>query len=73
VHEWRLFLFRDPGLPRALLPVTWPGDDAAAFFDEHSARLLPAASRYVDSCLPWRQPAAFAPSPRRGDQEVPAV
>jgi phenylacetic acid degradation operon negative regulatory protein len=74
VHEWRLFLFRDPGLPRALLPATWPGDDAAAFFDEHSARLLPAASRYVDGCLPSRrQPAAFAPAPRRGDQEVPAV
>ena len=33
LHEWRLFLFRDPGLPRALLPASWPGDDAASFFD----------------------------------------
>ena len=51
VHEWRKFLFRDPGLPRALLPEPWPGDEAAAFFDSHSTRLLPAAARYVDACL----------------------
>ncbi|MEP6666388.1 MAG: PaaX family transcriptional regulator C-terminal domain-containing protein [Nocardioidaceae bacterium] len=51
VHEWRKFLFRDPGLPRELLPKRWPGDDAAAFFDSESARLMPAAGRYVDACL----------------------
>ncbi len=51
VHEWRKFLFRDPGLPRELLPDQWPGDDAAAFFDTEAARLLPAAGRYVDACL----------------------
>ncbi len=51
VHEWRKFLFRDPGLPRELLPKRWPGDDAAAFFDRETTRLLPAAGRYVDSCL----------------------
>jgi phenylacetic acid degradation operon negative regulatory protein len=51
VHEWRKFLFRDPGLPRDLLPNSWAGDDAAAFFDTQAARLLPGASRYVDSCL----------------------
>ena len=41
VHEWRKFLFRDPGLPRALLPAAWPGEQAAAFFDAASDRLLP--------------------------------
>jgi phenylacetic acid degradation operon negative regulatory protein len=51
VHEWRLFLFRDPGLPRQLLPTAWPGDKAAAYFDAESARLLPAARRFVDACL----------------------
>jgi phenylacetic acid degradation operon negative regulatory protein len=51
VHEWRKFLFRDPGLPRSLLPETWPGEQAAAFFDAESRRLLPAAGRFVDSCL----------------------
>jgi phenylacetic acid degradation operon negative regulatory protein len=51
VHEWRKFLFTDPGLPRELLPDSWPGDDAAAYFDAQAARLLPASNRYVDMCL----------------------
>jgi phenylacetic acid degradation operon negative regulatory protein len=51
VHEWRKFLFTDPGLPRALLPGDWPGDEAAAFFDAEAARLLPASARFVDACL----------------------
>jgi phenylacetic acid degradation operon negative regulatory protein len=51
VHEWRKFLFTDPGLPRALLPKRWPGDAAAAFFDTQAARLLPASARFVDHCL----------------------
>jgi phenylacetic acid degradation operon negative regulatory protein len=51
VHEWRKFLFLDPGLPAALLPEGWPGTAAAAFFDAEAARLLPAASRFVDGCL----------------------
>jgi phenylacetic acid degradation operon negative regulatory protein len=51
VHEWRKFLFLDPGLPRELLPEDWPGDKAADFFDAESSRLLPAAARFVDGCL----------------------
>lgn len=51
VHEWRKFLFRDPGLPAAVLPRAWPGHDAARFFDTWAARLLPGARRYVDGCL----------------------
>ena len=51
VHEWRKFLFQDPGLPRQLLPAQWPGDTAAAFFDSQATRLLPAARRFVDACL----------------------
>jgi phenylacetic acid degradation operon negative regulatory protein len=51
VHEWRMFLFRDPVLPRSLLPAAWPGDKAAAYFDSESSRLLPAARRFVDACL----------------------
>ena len=51
VHEWRKFLFLDPGLPRELLPVDWPGDKAADFFDAESERLRPAATRFVDECL----------------------
>jgi phenylacetic acid degradation operon negative regulatory protein len=51
LHSWRKFLFSDPGLPAKLLPPDWPGGRAAAFFDEHAARLLPAASRFIDQCL----------------------
>jgi len=51
VHSWRKFLFTDPGLPAPLLPPDWPGRRAAAFFDQHADRLLPAASRFIDQCL----------------------
>ena len=51
VHEWRKFLFLDPGLPRPLLPADWPGDEAAGFFDAESERLGPAAARFVEHCL----------------------
>jgi phenylacetic acid degradation operon negative regulatory protein len=51
VHEWRKFLFRDPGLPRGLLPKQWPGDAAAAFFDSEAKRLLTGSRRFVDACL----------------------
>jgi phenylacetic acid degradation operon negative regulatory protein len=57
VHEWRKFLFTDPGLPRALLPEHWPGDVAAEFFDTEAARLLPASARFVDHCLSLPQRA----------------
>jgi len=51
VHEWRKFLFRDPGLPDELLPADWAGTRAAEFFDFHAERLGPAAGRFVDNCL----------------------
>jgi phenylacetic acid degradation operon negative regulatory protein len=51
VHEWRKFLFLDPGLPRELLPADWPGETAADFFDAESTRLLPASTRFVNACL----------------------
>ncbi|ONI71890.1 PaaX family transcriptional regulator [Kribbella sp. ALI-6-A] len=51
VHEWRKFLFVDPGLPAELLPADWAGARAASFFDFHAARLSHAAGRFVDNCL----------------------
>ena len=51
VHAWRKFLFVDPGLPPALLPLDWPGGKAAAWFDAEASRLLPTARAYVDACL----------------------
>jgi phenylacetic acid degradation operon negative regulatory protein len=63
VHEWRKFLFRDPGLPAELLPRQWPGREAAELFEAESARLLPAAARFVDCCL--RSGSAGRPAPAR--------
>jgi phenylacetic acid degradation operon negative regulatory protein len=51
VHEWRKFLFTDPQLPSTLLPRDWPGRRAAQYFDRHAQRLLPAATRFVQSSL----------------------
>jgi phenylacetic acid degradation operon negative regulatory protein len=51
VHEWRKFLFTDPGLPRELLPASWPGTVAADLFDTEARRLLPGAQRFVSTCL----------------------
>ena len=67
VHEWRKFLFTDPGLPRVLLPDDWPADEAAQLFDKEADRLLPASARFVEHCL-----ADFPPSITSGAAEPPA-
>jgi phenylacetic acid degradation operon negative regulatory protein len=51
VHEWRKFLFTDPRLPDDLLPNDWIGRRAARYFDDQASRWLPAAARFIDSCL----------------------
>ena len=51
VHEWRKFLFDDPGLPSALLPESWPGREAAAVFADTAERLQPGTDRFVARCL----------------------
>jgi len=51
VHEWRKFLFTDPGLPDELLPADWPGRAAAELFTGEARRLKPAADRFLASCL----------------------
>ena len=51
LHEWRKFLFRDPGLPTALVPPGWPGLEARRYFDSQAERLLPGARAFVDDCL----------------------
>ncbi|MEV7428239.1 PaaX family transcriptional regulator C-terminal domain-containing protein [Nocardioides sp. NPDC092400] len=52
VHEWRKFLFADPGLPAEVLPADWPRRTAAGRFDAEAQRLQPAADRFVARCLP---------------------
>jgi phenylacetic acid degradation operon negative regulatory protein len=51
VHEWRKFLFDDPGLPAQLLPADWPGRPAAELFTREAQRLQPASDRFVSRCL----------------------
>jgi phenylacetic acid degradation operon negative regulatory protein len=51
VHEWRKFLFADPGLPAELLPPDWPGGPAAELFTGEASRLKPASDRFVARCL----------------------
>jgi len=51
VHEWRKFLFTDPGLPDALLPDDWPGREAATLFATEATRLKPGTDRFVARCL----------------------
>jgi phenylacetic acid degradation operon negative regulatory protein len=51
VHEWRKFLFADPGLPAELLPRDWPGTAAADLFTSEATRLKPASDRFVTRCL----------------------
>lgn len=55
VHHWRSFLFLDPGLPAALLPSDWPGDDATACFHRRYAEVAEPAARW------WAATAADAP------------
>ena len=66
VHDWRQFLKVDPALPRVLLPADWPGTTAAAWFDAQSARLLPAAQRFVAGCLGEPVPDTAGPAPVPG-------
>ncbi|WP_257349356.1 phenylacetic acid degradation operon negative regulatory protein PaaX [Pseudalkalibacillus decolorationis] len=48
VHEYRKFLFVDPGLPQKLLPSKWLGDHAASLFSDYYKALAQPASRFFE-------------------------
>lgn len=48
VHHWRSFLFLDPGLPAALLPADWLGDEAARVFRSLYEAVDAGAWRFYD-------------------------
>lgn len=49
VHEYRKFLFVDPGLPEELLPEKWLGSHAASLFSDYYKELAEPASRFFES------------------------
>ncbi|HYF93816.1 MAG TPA: PaaX family transcriptional regulator C-terminal domain-containing protein [Symbiobacteriaceae bacterium] len=51
VHDYRKFLFVDPGLPRELLPEQWRGHDARRLFQEYYAYLDAGARRFMDAAF----------------------
>ncbi|TLS38339.1 phenylacetic acid degradation operon negative regulatory protein PaaX [Pseudalkalibacillus caeni] len=48
IHEYRKFLFVDPGLPEQLLPDKWLGDHAASLFSDYYKSLAQPASRFFE-------------------------
>jgi phenylacetic acid degradation operon negative regulatory protein len=48
VHEYRKFLFVDPGLPEELLPKKWLGNHAASLFSDYYKELAEPASRFFE-------------------------
>ncbi|MFC0189780.1 phenylacetic acid degradation operon negative regulatory protein PaaX [Fictibacillus aquaticus] len=49
VHEYRKFLFVDPGLPQELLPAEWLGDHAASLFSDYYKALAVPSNRFFES------------------------
>lgn len=48
VHEYRKFLFVDPGLPEELLPERWLGNHAASLFSEYYKVLATPAAEFFE-------------------------
>lgn len=48
VHEYRKFLFIDPGLPKELLPVEWNGNHAALLFTQYYKLLAEPANEFFE-------------------------
>ena len=48
VHQYRKFLFADPGLPKELLPKDWNGNHAALLFEQYYKLLAQPASCFFE-------------------------
>lgn len=49
VHEYRKFLFIDPGLPKELMPANWIGNHAALLFSQYYKMLAEPASQFFEA------------------------
>lgn len=69
VHEYRKFLFVDPGLPEELLGEDWLGSEAFGLFHNYDQLLAAGAGRYLYSILSTAHgPALSAAQVERGLQ-----
>jgi phenylacetic acid degradation operon negative regulatory protein len=61
IHGWRRVVLRDPGLPDALLPEDWPGEEARALVRAAYRALLQPSEEWLDKAgLPQPvDPASF--------------
>ena len=57
VHDYRRFIYLDPGLPLALLPTDWPAAHASRLFRDYYEAVKPQALRFFESI--------FVPAPDR--------
>ena len=49
IHDWRRIVLRDPGLPDALLPADWIGQDARKLVRQIYHGLLPGSENWLDA------------------------
>lgn len=61
VHDWRSFLFVDPGLPAELLPPDWSGHAAAETFRDRYERISEPAWRWYAARQSDAAPRGVAP------------
>ncbi|WP_099302306.1 phenylacetic acid degradation operon negative regulatory protein PaaX [Bacillus sp. Marseille-P3800] len=62
VHEYRKFLFIDPGLPKDLLPPNWNGREAKLLFGQYYRLLAEPASRFFEAVFEEDNDLAFKES-----------
>ncbi len=72
VHAWRKFLFLDPGLPPALLPDDWLGDEAGAVFLALYRGYEPAGWQAWERIAADADPDGTVPAHRRTNLEPAA-
>jgi phenylacetic acid degradation operon negative regulatory protein len=61
IHHWRRVVLRDPGLPSALLPPDWPGEEARALVRTAYHALLQPSEEWLNKAglPPLVDPASF--------------
>jgi phenylacetic acid degradation operon negative regulatory protein len=62
LHDWRRIVLRDPGLPLALLPREWPGEEARSLARDIYGRLAEPSEAWLTgvSLPPLARPDEFA-------------